>query len=218
MSGRALLFALIVVAVSVMHQFLVNYPIYYIVIFKILTDHEHRHIQMLTKSVKNDVRDINKLLEERDLMNSLKHEFERLFNFIPYVLFGGLFASIPATFLSLFQGVEDKKSYAIQELVLFLSVHVFIFILLFCLVQNVSQAQDSVQEAISGLIRVIQRRNICRLQETGYHTLIEDLRMNEKFVFTGWFLFTINRYAFLSFISAVISFSVLLIQIGRNVV
>ena len=55
-----------------------------------------------------------------------------------------------------------------------------------------------------------------RLQKTGYQSLIEDLRMDEGFVFTGWFLYTINRYLLLTFLSAIISVSVLLIQMGSG--
>ena len=71
-------------------------------------------------------------------------------------------------------------------------------------------------EEITGLIRAIQRRNMGRLEETGYQSLIEDLKMDEEFVFTGWFLFTINRYLLLTFLSAIISFTVLLIQMGSG--
>ena len=151
--GYALLLGVIFMLPSAMNQFFVIYPIYYIVVLKILTKYEHRHLQRLTQSVKNDVGDINRLLEERAVVRSMKQEFEKLFNFIPFFTFGLLFISIPSTILSVFEDADDRKAYLIQKLVFFSSIHIAIFIVLFCLVLSVSRAKDSVNEAISGLVR-----------------------------------------------------------------
>ena len=164
--GYALLQGVIFMLPSAMNQFFVIYPIYYIVVLKILTKYEHRHLQRLTQSVQNDVGDINRLLDERAVVRSMKQEFEKLFNFIPFFTFGLLFISIPSTILSVFEDADDRKAYLIQKLVFFPSIHIAIFIALFCSVLSVSRAKDSVSEAISGLVRVIQRRNMGRLQKT----------------------------------------------------
>lgn len=213
-----LLFAIIVALPIILNQFLVLYPIFYMIIMKLLTNYELHHLDSIKTLVKNDSRDVNRILDKMADARDTKVEFEQLFNFIPFITFGTLFVTIPGVILSAMKDMSLGRdmSYVIQEVVAFASVHIAIFIVNFFLVQSVSMSKEIVNQNIAELIRLVQRRNIRNLNTTGYQSVIEELRIDQQFSFTGWYLFTINRFILLGFLSAIISFSVLLIQLGNS--
>lgn len=199
-----------------MNQSLIIYPVYYMVTLKVLTEKELDHLTNICKLVGRGSRDVNRMLDDVSNMRSIKEEFERLFNLVPFFAFGIMFVSIPSYLLSISHDLNSGKTNIFQQLISFGIFHIAVCIVVLFLVHCVSHVKETVNKSISDLIRDIQRRYIRDLHNTGYQSLIDELRMDQGFVFTGCNMFVIDRFILLSFLSSIISFSVLLIQLGNS--
>lgn len=142
-------------------------------------------------------------------MMNLKEQFERVLNIVPFIMLGQLFITIPCRILN----IKNNETSQLVQWIGYVSFHILILLPIYHMVQTVTRCRKSVRDKISELITVLQEKIVKGEQSQANQVLIEELRNGQEFVFTVWFLFPMDRTIILSFVSSIITFSVLLIQL-----
>ena len=197
----------------ILNQYMAFYPLLYLTCIQLLTAYEVEHIQKIKILINSGMRDVMSILRQRNGITSLKREFESLLSIVPFAMLGNMFITIPGGILSITSSTKPQNISDWLEYALF---HGLVLFLIYQLVLTVSRLQEKVRDTTSELILCIQEKSIKDPQTRGYQSLIDGLIMDQQFVFTGWYLFPINRTIILSFVSSIITFSVLLIQLASN--
>ena len=197
----------------ILNQFAVFYPLLYLTCIRLLSAHEVKHIQKIKSLINSGMKDVISIMRQRNGVTSLKREFERLLSVVPFAMLGHMFITIPGGIINL---TSSSKSQVVSEWLQYTLFHGIVLVLIYQLVQTVTRCQEKVRDMISELILCIQEKSIKDPQTRGYQSLIDGLIMDQQFVFTGWYLFPIHRSIILSFVSSIITFSVLLIQLASN--
>lgn len=192
-----------------MNEYLVLYPAFYITVMKILVDYELKLLhRMKDKILSGTSRPLN-LMKELHAMVEMNREFEYLFNIIPFVQFGIIFITIPAAVVEIRHG----GNLAMIQSVYFGIENASFFLFISLLVYHACRSKDRVSESVASIIELIHERHLNQLYTHGYHTLNNTLKSYAKLSFTGWYLFNIDRSVVLTFLSSIVTFSVLLIQL-----
>lgn len=194
----------------------VVYPALYVTVLDLVTHYEMNFMraQLLRLKQDGDI-DARKVMTDRRHIMEMKAEFESLLNLVPFCQFAILFQSIPGVVVGVHTHIGQGSPYAVLEIIFFTVAHVSVFLFLYFIVSRVVKAKRDVNQLCSDLIHGLQdgRHD---LFATRYQSLIEKLRADMGFQFTGWNMFTIDQSVWLSFLSSIITFSVLLIQLASS--
>lgn len=200
-----------------LNQYVVIYPTLYVSFLTVLTRRETDRLQMFCHIIRKAGHlEIQNVIVELEQIMAYKQEFENLFNIIPCLQFGILFVTVPGVTVTLYNDSIRGLPYVGQEILVYIAIHSCIFVFLLLIVDRVDKARREVSQTTALLIHYIHSRHSYDLYTSGFKSLIDELRINEAFKFTGWNMFTIDKSILLSFLSAIITFSVLLIQLASG--
>ena len=196
------------------NQYLTTYPLCYVIVLKIITDFDVSISDKIRHEINSKPVNPHQLLRLRKNVAQVREEFEQLFNFIPFVLFGILFITVPGVIATITRDSEGgPRRHVAYTIIGYSLYHVLIFLQVGLLIYCVTEAKAKTNRAISALIDCIQEKQMSHQNTKDFDALIDDLKLEQAFCFTGWNMFTIDKSLILSFLSSVISFSVLLIQL-----
>ena len=198
-------------------NYFICYPLFYIISLKMFSSYELRQ----TSAIRRQILACNvhpvKLMKDMKQLSIMRNEFEQLFNIIPFILLSILFVDIPAALLDI---NNDKRNTDRIYLIIYICYYIvdtgLYFMLALFLVHNVSRSAERTYEAASELIEIIQDKNLIHLYSNGWQSVIDSLKLYQNFSFTGSKLFRIDHNLVLTFVSAIITFSVLLIQLQTS--
>ena len=111
------------------------------------------------------------------------------------------------------------SDWSVRYGIYFVSIHSFVLMVAWITVLTVSRCTDSVTQAINRLIRLLQdlmTESNDWQTVTSARVLVQQLEEDKSFCYTGWRLFVVNRSLILSFLSSIVTFSVLLIQVASK--
>lgn len=192
----------------IINQYSIIYPLLYLVTFELLAAHELSHLQQFRLLIISNT-NVMRIILLRRTINNLKAEFECLLNIVPSILLGIMFVTIPCGILIIKSDNSAKLSQWIDH-VLF---HIPALFLIYQMVQTITRCKEKITGTISELILLLQEKIAKGERSHRNQLLIDELKYNQDFEFTGWFLFRIDRKIILSFVSSIITFSVLVIQL-----
>ena len=202
-----------------LNQFDVTYPIVYRICVKMMTEQRVHHLKQVTHKLnETGVLDVLRVMQERDQLHSLKQEFEAIFNPIPFILFSMLFVTIPGEVAGhgVFNDPWSDRATTILT-ISFIVHHAILMLMVWTVVQAASDCQDESSDALALLIRSLDRSSIT---VTGRRVSVDALRRQllweQELALTGYKLFDVHRSVLLPFISSIISFSVLLVQLTSS--
>ena len=196
----------------ILNQFSAFYPLLYLTCIQLLTSYEVSDIQKFKSWIASGRADVMTIIKKRYAVTMLKQEFESLLNVVPFAMLGNMFITIPSGIIN----ISSRRRTHMYDYIPYALFHGIVLFLIYQLVQTVCRCRRKVRDKISELIRCIQEKSIKDPHTRGYQSLIDELRIDQQFVFTGWYLFPINRTIILSFVSSIITFSVLQIQLASN--
>lgn len=194
-----------------LNNYLLHYPLAYVIMFRILTEYEIIELREIRKSLVSLTSSHNQVCRLKQL-EKVRQDFESNLNFIPFVLFGILFLTIPSAMADV-STLSGYKTFLGYFLFLILH-HASIGFTIILVVASVTKSRERVNLIVDETIEIIYR--------SGTHLspidqlLIESLKKYQRFSFTGWYLFTIDRSLILTFLSSIVTFSVLLSQLGSS--
>ena len=202
------------------NQHLIAYSLFYRVLIHLLTQHELAFLQTLHDELQQRITiDYRSVMRQRQEIMRLKQEFESLFSKIPFLQLSVLFITLPAGIAArdLFRGATGTRSVLLG--VSHIMTIAFLLTTAILLINTVSDGCDQVDEMISKITRLLQRdislsvdwKSVC-----GQEELVRQLQDERGHRYTGWRLFIVNRSLMLSFLSACVTFSVLLIQVASQ--
>lgn len=197
--------------VNVFH---VIYPAWYLVSLTVITDYEVLRLQSIQEGVRMEgAAAVDKSLRLRDTVMHVKQEFECLFNIIPFIMFAIPFTTIPEMVNSVRKEIaRGGASNAAFDLAFYVNIHASLFIMMMLLVNCVNRCKEQVDQTSDAVIRCLQSQSL-KAPQPCIHLLIEQLRQDQGFSYTGWRMFTIDRCLPLAFLSSLVSMSVLVVQL-----
>ena len=190
-----------------LNEYIIHYPLFYIIVLKIFSYYEVQQLQRMKQEISTKAP--FRVMNEIKRLSQIRSEFEQLFNFVPFVLFGVFFLTIPHAIISILRS-DIFTGFVIIGYTIQNSCFLIVGILL---IHHVCTSRDKVNDVVTHLIEIIHRNHMSQLNTNGYQALIDVLKSYADFSFTGWYLFTIDRSLVLTFVSSIITFSVLLIQL-----
>ena len=198
-----------------LNQFFVVYPSFYLCLLQLLTDYEVSQLRLMMKvdmSLDSGT-GMKAMMSRRERVKEMKQEFESLLNFIPFTLFALPFSTIPG----MVSGVTQERGLlSMYSGLSYAATHTWIFLFIVLIVIRVSKARRETTHASAQVISLLQQRFTGRLHETGFQSLIEELRIDQEFSFTGCSLFDIATRLIPPFCSSLVTMSVLLIQLSAK--
>ena len=205
------------------NQFFVIYCVAYIVILDMMTQYERRSLDDMRKRAATGHSAVS-LIHDRKQVMKLKRTFEQLFNVVPLTTLAIPFVTIPgivSRFSSSDSGIGKQGPVDAGEAAFLMTVHAALAAFLVMIVECASRPRHSVNSRISEVIFSIQEHNCSadrqqHLLLSGYQSLIDELRIDQEFFFSGWHMFDVDRHVYLVFMSALISTTVLVIEIEKN--
>lgn len=198
-----------------MNDYRLLYPLFYTIMVDLFSDYEVHALHQMTQQVTSTVAsDQLKLMSDLKNLKATRDKFEQLFSIIPFIMFAFAFLTIPFTITDM----ARKASFGFSTLVnVYYIIENICNALVIILVMYVScNSREKVRNVIENMIETIQKRDICYPLSSSSQVVIESLKSYADFSFTGWYLFKIDRSLILTFLSALISFSVLLLQLGSS--
>lgn len=196
------------------NNYLINYPLAYLFFMRILTSCQVREMRGLRNMISN--RGSFRLIAELKRMSAVREEFERLLNFIPFILFAVLFVSIPDAVINIVRHADASTIYSIVALCQVAMSQLSIILVVFIVAYFACKSKEEMDVAAAEVIDALQDRHYKDVETIAYQSLIRALEKYQNFSFTGWTLFSIDRQLILTFLSSVVSFSVLLIQLQSS--
>ena len=191
-----------------LNAYIFFYPFFYITVLKIFSYHELRQLQQLNQNLTIIIP--FKVMKNIKALSQMRSELEHLFNVVPFFLFGVFFFIIPEAIISIARydaKFDDSRS-------IFLTIHIsYLIVVAILLLRQVCNSRDRVRDMVTQLIEIIHQTHATRLNTNDYLALTDALKSYADFSFTGWYLFRIDRSLVLTFVSSIITFSVLLIQL-----
>jgi hypothetical protein len=154
-------------------------------------------------------------MDQLKILKATRDKFERLFNIIPFIVLAIAFITIPSTLANIARKAKSAEFSTLRNVYYICQNSANCFVILL-LVYYASKSREKASNAVEQMIEVIHKRNINSLYTNGSQAVIDALKSYADFSFTGWYLFKMNRSLILTFLSAIISFSVLIIQLGSS--
>ena len=199
-----------------LNTFNVTFPAFYVIMLRLLVNHEVRCLNVLSAHVNKGVTSAEQVMTQADKLMRLKEEFEHLLNHIPAILFVVPFITIPEMIVAITGDiVSHRLHYAYTDMLYYLFIDGIHLTVLLLFVISVTRDQRRARLASKQLIRCIQAKYARSLAGTGYQSVIEELRLDQSFTLTGYSLFVIEWPILLSTVSAVVSIGVLVIQVSN---
>lgn len=195
------------------NHYLINYPLVYVIVMRVLASSQVKELRTIRHLVgKKEPLVLTHCVKR---VSAVRQEFERLLNFIPFTLFAVLFVSIPDAVTSIAKLSTTVPGSLVARFALHqvLQLQAAIILIIFLVVYYACKSKEEMDEAAAEVMDYLNERFHKNLETIGYQTLTQSLKEYQNFSFTGWTLFTIDRQLILTFLSSVISFSVLLIQL-----
>ena len=178
------------------NNYMLHYSLVYLIVLKIITDYAIRQIREMQNGITQPACTARCLSQLKHL-SFVQAEFERIFNFIPFVLFGVLFLTIPSAITEIMRHI--RGAIPVTFLVVFLLLHhVTMVLMIVLIVRNVCKSRESVAYEVTAAIEMIYRSDIGKLS-TMSQLLIDSLKSYRKLSFTGWYLFTIDQLRYPDF-------------------
>ena len=210
-----LMFVLMMVP-SELNQFTIVYPVVYAVVLDMMTQYELHSLNSMMKNLVSGQSAIAMIRERKHVMR-MKQTFEQLFSIIPFAMLALPFITVPGTISRISdQGISGLGPVAPGEVVFFVTIHVGFAVVIILLIECVTRARNIIKERISEVIFLMQERFAHQLHSTGHQALIDELKADQEFRFSGWHLFSIERTVYLVFMSALVSTTVLVIEVENN--
>ena len=201
------------------NNYLVIYPLYYILMIRILSEHEVKLLQQASDVIQDDGGCSKRSLTYASSLLyqciAARHTFERLFNIIPFSVFGVLFFMIPSSIadVSITRRAQQMKSLADFQVMMYGTFHFAVLLLIVTLIHSVCRTKQQTQAAAQQLIHTITQANLTHSLTAGQQSLINDANAYRDMPFTGLFLFNVDTSLVLTFASSLITFTVLLCQL-----
>ena len=197
-----------------MNQFHVIYPSVYLLAMHMLTMYEVTHLQSCVDRL--DASAIIMMMTERRNIMRVKSEFESLFNLIPLISFMIPFFTIPG----MIAGATQATCYDCSrfDLICYAASQVKAALFIILLVKQAHVSRRRVHHATNDLITVLHQRQMSMpatsVNQALMHELIHELGSDQReFCFTGWSLFVIDARIIPAFLSALITMSMLQLQL-----
>ena len=200
----------------IMNDFTIIYPLYYVIVFQILSRHQVESLKGMRQDLKANTLNLIKQMNVLKQLANVRSEFEQLFNIIPFIVFGVLFITIQAEIHIIKYNSSGTVAYVTFTSVTYLIETTIEIAVTFFLVLRVCKAKEKINQLITDMIDIMQQRSVTQSYMNGCQLMIDSLKSYQDFHFTGWKLFSIDRYLILAFISSIISYSVLWIQLDTN--
>lgn len=187
-----------------------NAMILYVVFILSLVHREQSALKRVAMSLKTPVRVeqtiVQQMLSQRKRMQFLVSEVNRLVGFCPLFMFSFMFLLTPSFIMDL---KENKNVAAIVMEILFLLLSFAAIICLLAVVNRFFVRVDELsQVAIEQLYKIQDYDARCQ-------DLVRELSVS-NFNLTAWYLFDVQAKTFLSFFSAIITFTVLFNQLDMQ--
>ena len=209
----SLLMTITVLLPMILNQFLVIYPSCYLISFKILADYEANHLMRMQKQDLS-INGCFLLIRQLKRLTQAKQQFDQHLNHIPFLVFSITFITVPGCIASVSGKNSGQKQ--VSEVIAFITIQAIIAGVLIAIVLTVCCSKQRMDRLLDDFIWMIQQKQsaelLTRSQNAALISLMHALSKVRDFEFTGASLFTINRSLFLSFASALISISVLVLQ------
>ena len=153
-------------------------------------------------------------ISERNKVTRMQQDFDQAFNHIPMLFFAITFVTVPG-FIASFS-YRNTELNQVSVVIVYFVVEIIIAIMLIAIVLSVCKSKDRMDQHVDDIILLIQQKqsseSLDNRQTAALVSLMDVLRKSQEFHFTGGSLFKITRSLFLSFASALISISVLVLQ------
>ena len=206
-----------VAIVAESNMFFVYYPILYVVVLQLLTRREVQRLESMERGILQEQATPWKLMQEVQMLANARRDFDRLFNVVPFILLALPFLTLP-TFVASFSGRSGGAStisqvYDFFGAVSFILPHTAIALSLLLLVRRSAAACDARDEQISRVVACIHERKLTRLYTEGWQPLVHQMQQLQRLQLTVGGMFPLEKSIILSFLSSLISISVLVIQL-----
>lgn len=200
-----------------LHQFMVRYSMCYIIMIKLLSHSELLTLHKLRLDLNHSGMNLVKHIRIIRSLSVVREEFESLFSAIPFILFATCFMKIPAAVVDVkCNGTNEGTMTLLTFIAYYIVDDVVAYGFIMYLVYVVCRVNDDVRRSIKQLIDLIRDKHFLHMYTNGAQIMIESLKEYQEFSFTGAHLFQINSDLILAFLSSIITFSVLMIQLDTN--
>ena len=204
-----------------LNQYSISSALLYQAMVQLVTDHEMTMLRELQlQLISGDPLNICQVTKSRQEVMDMKKELESLMNLIPFQLLSILFFTLPSA-VTTFNNVKAlAEGIAIQAGIFFACLHALVLIIALMTILRVSKCTLQVNEGMTRVIRLLQLTVIERNGDweavCAARSLIQRLHQERRFRYTGYCLLIIDHRLILSFLSAIVSFTVLLIQFASR--
>lgn len=147
-------------------------------------------------------------------LNELKSQAESVLNIFPFLWCAYLFKSTSAYIMQQAQSVSTSTADMILSLILF-SDYIVPMCFLFGLLLFIENRSDKIKDMSTSTLRRLVKTYHPDIESKTH--LIQQFEHNAHLPLTGWSMFDLNKRFMLSFVSSVLSFSVLILQIDAKV-
>ena len=149
------------------------------------------------------------LAKERAILSNDRQELMTLFSLIPVTWFAHIFIELSASVMEAFDSSITSPLRFVQLVSITCQTLVIFYIIFTC-----EQVNTCVKDNVSSVILWITSQH----RSSEYHLLVHELKECSRQQFTAWSMFEIHRTFVLSFISSLITFTVLFTQTANTVV
>ena len=199
------------------NMFFVYHPILYVAVLQLFTRYEIQRLERMAQGILQEQSTPWKWMQEVQLLAHTRRRFDRLFNVVPFILLALPFLTLPTFVASLSRrssgaSASDKVN-GVFEALSFALPHAAIATSILFLVRSVEAAGDVRDEQISRVIACIHERKLTRLYTEGWQPLVHQLQQLQRMQLTVGGMFPLEKSVILSFLSSLISISVLVVQL-----
>ena len=191
-------------------NFALTYPPYYILVVHLLAQFEQRTLARLTTDVSSN----RKALYQLELMIHVRELFDELFNIVPFALFSTLFSTVPSAAV-LMMGTPTRRDGKIMMTV-YLFGNLVIVLWLLMMMKQVCSMKSKTSRMAHAFVQAMRMQGARKPAMMMQEAVIEAASQLANHNLTGCYLFAINRSLLLSFVSAIITFSVLFCQLAAS--
>ena len=186
------------------------HPLLYVHVLRLVTLFEESRLKQLTQRIQEQqVPDYGHLMRAAKGLDRARQSFDQLFNLIPFTLFALSFLSIPNTIANL-RTQLDLQGIKMSSHIL---THLMTTAVMALLVWTADRSQARIRSGIREVRDALEEKHASRVQTLGYQGLVDQLTRYEGSGLTGGGLFSVDRRLVLSFLSAHITITVLIIQL-----
>ena len=207
---RSTLIRLAVNLPSLAPSVILLFPAYYAVVLWMISKRDQRLLQDAARDAASGRLDARRRLKECKWMQRTIQLFDDCFNVVPLVVLGFVFISVPGVVIQARRDAADDSPVASYNKAVFVVFHVIVFADLLLLTIGVARFKGRVVEAVDELVDCLQE---LRHSDSASQALEREVRRLQEQRLTGGYLFTLQPSLLLSFAGAVISYTVLVLQL-----